>query len=172
MPSWGSGPQRLAEWPPVQAQRQIVPQQRRKILLPAVHKTRPNNLKAEESRGKCERNWERHVFYSVANPHHDDPDPDPECHFEADPEPDSDPACHFEADLEPTFHFETEPDPSFQIKAQNILKCSNRLIFHAVHFGLSSIWCGSGSWSYFWLLGLNIRSKKLDPDPVVPYRDM
>jgi hypothetical protein len=39
-----------------------------------------------------------------------DSDPDPACHFDADP------------DLEPTFHFDADPDPSFQIKAQNLEK--------------------------------------------------
>jgi hypothetical protein len=47
-------------------------------------------------------------------------DPDPACHFDVDP----DPACHFEADRYPTFHFDgdadSDPDPSFLIKAQNL----------------------------------------------------
>jgi hypothetical protein len=38
-----------------------------------------------------------------------DPDSDPVCHFEADP----DSACHLDVDAYP------DPDPSFQIKAQN-----------------------------------------------------
>jgi len=48
------------------------------------------------------------VLSSVADPHHFDPDPDPACHFDPDP----------------TFHFgaEPDPDPSFQIKAQNLEK--------------------------------------------------
>jgi hypothetical protein len=46
----------------------------------------------------------------VADPHHFDTDPDPVCHFDADP----DPTFHFDADL--------YPDPSFQIKAQNLEK--------------------------------------------------
>jgi len=29
-------------------------------------------------------------------------------------------------DPDPTFHFDADPDPSFQIKAQNLKKCSNR----------------------------------------------
>jgi hypothetical protein len=55
---------------------------------------------------------------SVADPHH--ADPDPACHFAEDP----DPACRFDADL--------DPDPSFQIKAQNLKKCSNRFIFQYI----------------------------------------
>jgi hypothetical protein len=33
---------------------------------------------------------------------------------------------------DPTFHFDADPDPkpSFQIKAQNLEKCANKLIFH------------------------------------------
>jgi hypothetical protein len=40
------------------------------------------------------------------------------------------PACHFNADrdLDPTFHFYPDPDPIFQIKAQNLEKVQNRLI--------------------------------------------
>ncbi len=58
-------------------------------------------------------------------------DPDPACHFD----PDS--TFHFAADQDPTFHFDPDPnpdpDPSFQIKAQNLeKKCSNRLIFHTL----------------------------------------
>ncbi len=29
-----------------------------------------------------------------------------------------------------TFHFDADPDPSFPIKAQNLEKCKNRLLFH------------------------------------------
>jgi hypothetical protein len=49
-------------------------------------------------------------------------DPDPACHFDADPDPY--PACHFdaEADPDPTFHFDPDPDPSFQNKGQNLEK--------------------------------------------------
>jgi hypothetical protein len=58
------------------------------------------------------------VRTSVSNLHHMDADPDPAFHFDADPDP--------------TFYIEADPytDPSFQIKAQNFEKCSNRLIFH------------------------------------------
>jgi hypothetical protein len=63
---------------------------------------------------------------SIADPHHFDAVPDPACHFDADP----DPACHFDADPDPACHFDVDPDPSFQIKAQNLKKCSKRLIFH------------------------------------------
>jgi hypothetical protein len=61
---------------------------------------------------------------SVADPHLLDADPDPTCHFDAD----LDPACHFDADPDPdhTFHFDADPDldpdPSFQMKAQNLEK--------------------------------------------------
>jgi hypothetical protein len=56
-----------------------------------------------------------------------DPDPNPACHFDADPDPD------------PTFHLDADPDPCLQIKAQNLeKKCSKSLLFHCVHFGLSS----------------------------------
>jgi hypothetical protein len=62
------------------------------------------------------------VGYSVADPHHIDADPDPACHSDADP----DPACHFDAGPDPTFHFDADldpdPDPSFQIKAENLEK--------------------------------------------------
>jgi hypothetical protein len=51
---------------------------------------------------------------------------------------DPDPACHFDADPDPTFHFDavTDLDPSFQIKPQNLKKCSNGSFF--IHFGLAS----------------------------------
>ncbi len=44
----------------------------------------------------------------MADPHHldADSDPDPACHFDADPNADPDPACHFFSDPDPTFHFE------------------------------------------------------------------
>jgi hypothetical protein len=48
-----------------------------------------------------------------------DADPDPACHFDADPEPDPD----------PTFHFEAVPDSRFQIKVQNFEK-----LFKKAHF--------------------------------------
>ncbi len=51
-----------------------------------------------------------------------DADPHPTFHFDADPDPD--PTLHFDAD--PV----TDPDPSFQIKAQNLEKCSNRLLIY------------------------------------------
>ncbi len=38
--------------------------------------------------------------YSVADPHHIDADPDPDCPFDSDP----DPACHFDADPDPACH--------------------------------------------------------------------
>jgi hypothetical protein len=61
-----------------------------------------------------------HPSCSVANPHHF-------VNFDADP----DPACHFEADPDSTVHFDAEPDLalSFEIKAQNLGKCSSKLIF-------------------------------------------
>ncbi len=67
---------------------------------------------------------------SAADPHQRDADPDPSCHFDADP--DLDAACHFYADPDPTLHFDADPvaDPSFQVKAQN-------------HFDADP--CGSGS---------------------------
>jgi hypothetical protein len=55
---------------------------------------------------------------------------------------------HVVADPDPTFHFDAEPDPdpSFQIKDQNLEKCSNRLIFHTLWLVISfSFRCGSGS---------------------------
>jgi hypothetical protein len=50
--------------------------------------------------------YKRTAASSVANPHHcnENPDPDPACHF------DPDPTFHFDAD--------SDPDPSFQTKAQ------------------------------------------------------
>jgi hypothetical protein len=47
------------------------------------------------------------IFYSVADPHYFDADPDPSIHFDADP----DPTFHFDADPNPTFHFDVAPDP-------------------------------------------------------------
>jgi hypothetical protein len=93
--------------------------------------------------------------YSVADPdpacHFDaDPGTDPTSHFDADPDPrfqikaqhleiglkkthipyilachlqiDLDPAYHFDADPDSTFHYDADPnpDPSIQIKAQNL----------------------------------------------------
>jgi hypothetical protein len=43
---------------------------------------------------------------------------------------DPDPVCHFDADPH------ADPDHSFQIKAQNLEKASNRP--YSIHFGLSS----------------------------------
>ncbi len=63
----------------------------------------------------------------LPDPHHDDEDPEPACHFDADP----DPVCYFDADPDPTIHFDADPDPvrdpSFQIPvpAQNIEKVFN-----------------------------------------------
>jgi hypothetical protein len=50
------------------------------------------------------------VFSSVADSHH--MDPDPSYHFDADLYAEPHPACYFEAD--------PDPDPSFQIKVQNL----------------------------------------------------
>ncbi len=55
---------------------------------------------------------------SIADPHILDVDPDP----------DLDPACHFDAD----------PDASFQIKAQNLEKYRTRIGSYSIRFGLSS----------------------------------
>ncbi len=69
-----------------------------------------------------------------------DADPDPACHFDADADPD--PVCHFDAnpDLDLTFHFDAgpdlDPDPSFQMKAQNLEKEIKYI--HSPYFGLSS----------------------------------
>jgi hypothetical protein len=49
------------------------------------------------------------VDTSVADPH-----PDPDCHLDADADPDT--VCHFDAVPDPI------PDPSFQLKAQNLKK--------------------------------------------------
>ncbi len=73
-----------------------------------------------------------------------DEDPDPSYHFDEDPDPsyhfdaDLDPAWHFDADPEHTFHFDADPNPdpnpdpdlSYQVKAQTLKKCPNRLVFH------------------------------------------
>ncbi len=82
------------------------------------------------------------VLSSVADPHHPfdaDPDPDPICHFDADLDPYPDPAYHFDADPDHCFHFDVDPDPdpSFQIKAQNLGK-SAQIGSYSIHFGLSS----------------------------------
>jgi hypothetical protein len=55
---------------------------------------------------------------------------DPSCHFDEDP--DFDAICHFDADPDPTFHFDSDPDanPGFQVKAQNLERCSSTLLFH------------------------------------------
>jgi hypothetical protein len=55
--------------------------------------------------------------------HHSDADPDSTFTYDADP----DSAFHFDAD--------PEPDPSFQIKSQNLEKV---LSSYSIHFGLSS----------------------------------
>ncbi len=47
------------------------------------------------------------IFYSVADPHHFDADPDPSFHVDADP----DPTFHSDADPNPTSHFDVVPDP-------------------------------------------------------------
>ncbi len=59
---------------------------------------------------------------SVADPHEGHADPNPACHYDADPDPY--PVCHFDADLDPdpTFQFDVDPDPSCQIKTQNLKK--------------------------------------------------
>jgi hypothetical protein len=48
------------------------------------------------------------LVYSVADPHHFDPDPDPT--FHSDPDPD------------PTFQFDPDPDPAFQITHTKLKK--------------------------------------------------
>jgi hypothetical protein len=60
------------------------------------------------------------VITSVADTHHFDADPDPACHIDPDP----DPACLFDADPDSHLHRsdKQDPDPSFQIKAQNLVK--------------------------------------------------
>ncbi len=55
-------------------------------------------------------------YFTVADPHHLDADPDPSCLFDVDPDPD--PACHFDADA----NTDSDPDPSFQVLAQNLEK--------------------------------------------------
>ncbi len=45
----------------------------------------------------CQGTCRAAEFCSVADPHHDDADPDP--------------AFHFYADLDPTFQFDADPDP-------------------------------------------------------------
>jgi hypothetical protein len=51
-------------------------------------------------------------LFIAADPHHfndgPDADPDPACHFDADP------SIHFDGNADP------DPDPSFQVKAQNL----------------------------------------------------
>ncbi len=80
-------------------------------------------LQAFNDGGQC---FLSHVS-NVAEPHRfdADPDADPGCHFDADQDPEL--ACHFDADPDLTFHFDADPnpDPSFQIKAQTLKKCSN-----------------------------------------------
>ncbi len=73
------------------------------------------------------------LFLSVA-------DPDPACHFDADP----DPACHSDADADSdtTFHVVADsvldPQPSFQIKIQNLGKVLKYVCSYSIHFGVSS----------------------------------
>ena len=50
------------------------------------------------------------LYFSVADPHHFDADPDPAFHFDADP--DLDPTLHVDADPDPTFYFDADPDPT------------------------------------------------------------
>ncbi len=49
----------------------------------------------------------RVVYLGVADPHHVNADPDPA------------PACHLTR-IRPSFHFESDPDPSLQIKVRNL----------------------------------------------------
>jgi hypothetical protein len=55
-------------------------------------------------------------------------------HLDAESDADPDSSYHSNADQDPTFHSDANPDPDpdpiFQIKAQILKKCSNRLIFH------------------------------------------
>jgi hypothetical protein len=50
-------------------------------------------------------------FYSFADPHHLDADPDPFFHFDAVP----DPTVNFGADPDLTFHFDADPDSTFAL---------------------------------------------------------
>ncbi len=59
----------------------------------------------------------------VGDPNHFDADQDPIFHFDSDPDPD--PVVHFDPDPNVHFDADPDPDPSFQIKAQNLEKCSN-----------------------------------------------
>ncbi len=46
-----------------------------------------------------------------------------------------------DADVDPAFHPDDDPDPTFQIKAQTHEKCSNRLVFDTFWLGLcKSMW--------------------------------
>ncbi len=62
------------------------------------------------------------LYDSGADPHHFDVDPemDPACHFDVDADPD--PTFYFEEDADPC------PAPRFQIKTQNLEKCSSKFI--------------------------------------------
>jgi hypothetical protein len=95
---------------------------------------------------------------SVADPHHIYADPDP------------DPACHFDEDPEPTFHFNADPDqePSIQIKAQTLKKCSIRLIFLTfwlVICQLMRIRIQLITLMWTLILPLNLMRIHADPDP-------
>jgi hypothetical protein len=101
---------------------------------PEIRIRNPGAWISEFSFGKKQK---RKLQSSVADPHHfhvdPDADPEPACHFDADPDAsfllwcdpdaDPDPACHFDADPDPSFHSDADPDPSFQIKKdQNLEK--------------------------------------------------
>ncbi len=64
-----------------------------------------------------------------------DADPNPACHFDADPNAGPDPAIHFDAEPDP------DTDPSFQIKAQNfekVLKLTHIQYILACHLDIGA----------------------------------
>ncbi len=65
-----------------------------------------------------------------------DADPDPAVHFDSEPYP----TFHFDTDPDPTYHFDADPDPDHisKYRLKTLKKCSSRLIFNRVHFGVSS----------------------------------
>jgi hypothetical protein len=53
------------------------------------------------------RNGQGRALFSVVDPDHFDPDPNPAFQFDTDP----DPTFQFDTDPDPNFHFDTDPDP-------------------------------------------------------------
>ncbi len=107
-------------------------------------------------------------WFSVADPHHFNADPDPACHFDADADPD--PACHFDAAPDPNFYLSlwwgSGSGSLLPNKGSKPWKSDKRGSY-SIHFGASSVnWCRSGSGlSLMRILLFNLMLIHADPDP-------